>query len=1176
MKKTAHPLAYYVVVWSLIIFFISISSSIILFQTSFGKEKIKNYFLYFAKKNNIDLKIKNISGLLPFEYKLDDVEINYNNLEVKVEKIKFRIEFLPILTKNLTFKICEASNITYEKKQTEPLKTITSNKDNWISPILNIHFKNIKLKDLNITKQKELTFNLNGNLKVKKYGKVITSDFTIFRKNYLDTFLNISSIAKKDNRSLEISILLNSKNLKAFSPYISKDFDSSFEMLFTSKGKLDSYFSYFQDNKNISNITGRIDLEIDKIKSKNKNLDFILNQKTDFDIKFITKQDLSIHFYNGRLKNDLLDLFVDSTIDKNFNFLDSNLVLKIDDLSKLDQISPLFLKGSITSTTKQNKSDFITDLKANNLYVDNISFRNFDLSATYKYLNDQINGNLKFLTFAFNQPFNLTTDFEYEKSFLNFKNILATAPSSKLNGNIKINPNLTILGELNAHFDDLSQVKVFYPKIDFNAAADLKANFNQYVADEKSFSKIDLNIKANDYYISNIFGKNLTLDLQILDPFKTNKIKCNLLANDLTFHDLNLNSLKFDFNEFEESNPFSVEANGSLKKELTLKTNGFFKYNDQYEIDIENLSLLSFSYPFSITKNTKIIFKKDLFILNDFNLESKDSKLKADINLSEFKSIINLDINHFPIDFLSINPLDLDISGFITSKVNLNKTTSLNGEIEIDLKDFLIKSMLDEKPLVAKGNLIAEVDKNLINLKSSLFVKDFKLLDAEGSVPLDISFFPLKMNIDKNKKLHANFEYNGKVEELLDFIDIGPQNLQGDLNTQITVSNKIDDLKVNGFIHFKNGTYENYYLGTNLKDINATFLADKNKLALTYLHASDLKNGALEAKGNFSLSYTKKFPYKLNLIFKNLNLLNTDLIQTNVTANIELIGDRLSAEAKGLVTLDKTNLIVPNEIPANPIDLKEEYVLHPDREEFKLTKLRPSTYPIFLNFEIGLENPIKVSGAGLDSLWDGHLTLKGTYQGFKPSGKLNLIKGTYVFSGRNFTLHDGEVSFLGKANEMPNLSIKASMKQAGIDIIANLNGPLDMPKITFTSQPPLSASSIMSLLLFGRELSDLSVDQTIALSNAMNKKLDPNSIESTASLGVDRFNVDSDDEAKPQSIQLGKYLTKGVVVSFSQGEEQGSSNIIVEVDLKHGFVFQAETQQQEEQGKFTIKYRHNY
>ena len=311
---------------------------------------------------------------------------------------------------------------------------------------------------------------------------------------------------------------------------------------------------------------------------------------------------------------------------------------------------------------------------------------------------------------------------------------------------------------------------------------------------------------------------------------------------------------------------------------------------------------------------------------------------------------------------------------------------------------------------------------------------------------------------------------------------------------------------------------------------------------------------------------------------QNLFLVNSDTIQTNVNANLDIKGDRLSANSEGLVTLENATLKIPDQLPIKPIDLKEEYIVHPFQKDIISKKLLSASYPIHLDFEIGLENPLKVIGSGLNSTWDGHLSLKGTYTDPIPKGKLNLIKGSYLFSGRNFILHKGSVNFSGDGNKMPNLDIEASMEQQGIDVIANLKGPLDTPKIIFTSKPPLSASSIMSLLLFGKEITELSADQTIALSNTMNQKLDPTSegsSSSSSSLGIDRFNVSSDDSGS-QAIQLGKYITKGVVVSFSQGAEQGSSNVIVEVDLKHGFVFQAETQQQEEQGKFSLKYRHNY
>ena len=95
--------------------------------------------------------------------------------------------------------------------------------------------------------------------------------------------------------------------------------------------------------------------------------------------------------------------------------------------------------------------------------------------------------------------------------------------------------------------------------------------------------------------------------------------------------------------------------------------------------------------------------------------------------------------------------------------------------------------------------------------------------------------------------------------------------------------------------------------------------------------------------------------------------------------------------------------------------------------------------------------------------------------------QIHLIKGDYNFSSRHFNLVHGSLLFTGKPNEMPTLTVQAKMNQRGIDILANIQGPLDNPKLVFRSSPPLPASSIMSLLIFGKELSEISEAQTQSL-----------------------------------------------------------------------------------------------
>ena len=60
------------------------------------------------------------------------------------------------------------------------------------------------------------------------------------------------------------------------------------------------------------------------------------------------------------------------------------------------------------------------------------------------------------------------------------------------------------------------------------------------------------------------------------------------------------------------------------------------------------------------------------------------------------------------------------------------------------------------------------------------------------------------------------------------------------------------------------------------------------------------------------------------------------------------------------------------------------------------------------------------------------------------------------------------------------------------------------------------------------------------------------------------------------ALQVGKYVSEGVIVSFSQGTENSSANLSVEVEIGSGFVFVAESDQRQEQGKFSVRWNRNY
>ena len=229
---------------------------------------------------------------------------------------------------------------------------------------------------------------------------------------------------------------------------------------------------------------------------------------------------------------------------------------------------------------------------------------------------------------------------------------------------------------------------------------------------------------------------------------------------------------------------------------------------------------------------------------------------------------------------------------------------------------------------------------------------------------------------------------------------------------------------------------------------------------------------------------------------------------------------------------------------------------------------------------------IYIEGRGLNSRWQGDFQLGGTYDQIKTKGTLNLAQGNFIFAGRSFDLTEGSFIFTPE-NPIHTFRIAATTAVLGTNITASLKGQLNRPDLSFSSTPSLPLSSILSLLIFGEDISELTIFQTATLAATAASLSGQGSdiFQATRkTLGIDRLAVvhtpgkrqDDDSSTESSALQVGKYVVNGVLVTFSQGLEAGSSNVAVQIDLRKGFIFEAETIQQQEQGKFSIRWNYNY
>jgi translocation and assembly module TamB len=194
------------------------------------------------------------------------------------------------------------------------------------------------------------------------------------------------------------------------------------------------------------------------------------------------------------------------------------------------------------------------------------------------------------------------------------------------------------------------------------------------------------------------------------------------------------------------------------------------------------------------------------------------------------------------------------------------------------------------------------------------------------------------------------------------------------------------------------------------------------------------------------------------------------------------------------------------------------------------------------------------------------------------NGTLQLVKGEYDFFGKKFKLTDGQIIFNDKPSPSATINISGNLSLSDTIITAHLQGPLSSPTLTFQANPQMSTSAILARILFNKDISDISQPEAIQLATtliSLSGGAGPSVLETIRkNIGVDKLAIASQ-TAHPDEIavQIGKYLTKGVLITLSQSAT--SSQVIVEVEFNYGFVFQAETQEEQE-GKFSLKWTHSY
>ena len=183
------------------------------------------------------------------------------------------------------------------------------------------------------------------------------------------------------------------------------------------------------------------------------------------------------------------------------------------------------------------------------------------------------------------------------------------------------------------------------------------------------------------------------------------------------------------------------------------------------------------------------------------------------------------------------------------------------------------------------------------------------------------------------------------------------------------------------------------------------------------------------------------------------------------------------------------------------------------------------------------------------------------------TGEASIVRGRFDLIGKRFQFAESTVQLVPEIGSS-RLNV-AARHETRDDILAILrvDGTIDRPDITLTSEPVLPEDEVLSRVLFGRSPAQLTALETARLAAALAQLSGGGGFDLLGgierALGLDTFDVGSGTEGDVQ-VTSGKYLTDNVYLELRTGGS-GAPGVAIEWEPLENIEVEAATTTEEGQ-----------
>jgi translocation and assembly module TamB len=278
----------------------------------------------------------------------------------------------------------------------------------------------------------------------------------------------------------------------------------------------------------------------------------------------------------------------------------------------------------------------------------------------------------------------------------------------------------------------------------------------------------------------------------------------------------------------------------------------------------------------------------------------------------------------------------------------------------------------------------------------------------------------------------------------------------GQLQFDINSYGQRSDPNVEGQIRVVNASLATGDAPLGLQNGNGVLTLTRNRLDVTSFQGT-VGGGELIARGG--VNYRPAIGFDLAMTARAVRMLYPEGIRSGLGGNVTLTGTPETSYLRGQVNVQQ-------------VSLTPDFDLMSMMGQFGGTVASPPTQSFTDNMQLDIRlstpNGIDLVSRELSLQGGMNLNVRGTASNPVLLGRVNLNDGDLIFHGNRYLLQEATIDFVNPTRTQPvfNAAITTTIQQYNISM--RFEGPVDLLRTSYNSDPALPPADIINLLAFGQ------------------------------------------------------------------------------------------------------------